>query len=112
MVIIGWTGLGSDPNDDAFWHTNQDVPGSGFNNVSYHNPELNKLLEQGVSVPGCDPAERAPIYKKIQKILHDDVPYVFISGRVANEGYTTRWQGLNPGPWSFYHNIEQFALTQ
>jgi hypothetical protein len=21
MVIIGWTGLGSDPNDDAFWRS-------------------------------------------------------------------------------------------
>ena len=112
MVIIGWTGLGSDPNDDAFWHTNQDVPGSGFNNVSYHNPELNKLLEEGVSVPGCDTAKRAPIYKKIQQIIHDDVPYVFIAGSVDNIGYTTKWDGINPGPWLFYHNVEQFALKQ
>lgn len=112
MVIIGWTGLGSDPNDDAFWHTNQDVPGSGFNNVSYHNLELNKLLEEGVSVPGCDTAKRAPIYKKIQQIIHDDVPYVFIAGSVANIGYTSKWEGINPGPWSFYHNVEQFALKQ
>ncbi|MBE2236416.1 MAG: hypothetical protein IAE81_01420, partial [Caldilineaceae bacterium] len=35
MVIIGWTGLGSDPNDDAFWRTDFDTPGSGFNFVSY-----------------------------------------------------------------------------
>ncbi len=110
MVIIGWTGLGSDPNDDAFWHTNQDVPGSGFNNVSYHNPELNKLLEQGVSVPDCDTAKRAPIYKQIQKIIHDDVPYVFIAGSVDNIGYSAKWEGINPGPWQFYHNVEQFAL--
>jgi peptide/nickel transport system substrate-binding protein len=112
MIIIGWTGLGSDPNDDAFWHTVNDVPGSGFNFVSYQNPEVNKLLGQGVSVPDCDTAKRAPFYKEIQKLIHDDVPYVFIAGSVDNTAYTARWQGINPGPWSFYHNIEQFALTQ
>lgn len=112
MVIIGWTGLGPDPNDDAFWHTLYDVPGSGFNTVSYHNPEVDKLLEQAVSVPGCDTAKRAPLYKQIQQTIHDDVPYVFISGRIGNTAYSTRWQGINPGPWIFYHNIEQFALTQ
>ncbi len=112
MIIIGWTGLGPDPNDDAFWHTLYDVPGSGFNFVSYQNLEVNKLLEQGVSVVGCDPAERAPFYKQIQKIIHDEVPYVFIAGSVDNLGYSARWQGINPGPWIFYHNVEQFALTQ
>jgi peptide/nickel transport system substrate-binding protein len=112
MVIIGWTGIGSDPNDDAFWHTSQDVPGSGFNFVSYQNAQVNDLLQQGVSVPDCDPEKRAPFYKQIQQIIHDDVPYVFIAGTVSNVGYSSRWQAINPGPWLFYHNIEQYSLTQ
>jgi peptide/nickel transport system substrate-binding protein len=112
MIIIGWTGLGPDPNDDAFWHTQFDVPGSGFNAVSYHNPELDKLLEEGVSVPDCSTEKRGPIYKQIQQIIHDDVPYIFVSGSVGNTAYTKKWQGISPGPWSFYYNIEQFALTQ
>jgi peptide/nickel transport system substrate-binding protein len=112
MVIIGWTGLGTDPNDDAFWHTRNDTPGSGFNFVSYHNPELNELLEKGVEVPGCAPEERAPFYKEIQQIIHDDVPYVFISGGVGNTAYSTKWAGINPGPWSFYYNVHEWYLTQ
>jgi peptide/nickel transport system substrate-binding protein len=112
MVIIGWTGIGSDPNDDAFWHTSQDVPGSGFNFVSYQSAQVNDLLQQGVSVPDCDPEKRAPFYKQIQQIIHDDVPYVFIAGTVSNVGYSSRWQAINPGPWLFYHNIEQYSLTQ
>jgi peptide/nickel transport system substrate-binding protein len=112
MVIIGWTGLGSDPNDDSFWHTKFDTPGSGFNFVSYSNPKINELLEKGVSVPGCAPEDRAPFYKEIQQIIHDDVPYVFVTGTVGNTGYSKKFNGVNPGPWSFYWNIEQWALAQ
>jgi len=112
MIIIGWTGLGPDPNDDAFWHTQFDVPGSGFNAVSYHNPEIDQLLEEGVSVPDCSIEKRTPIYKKIQEIIHADVPYIFVSGTVGNTAYNGKWQGINPGPWAFYHNVEQFSLAQ
>ncbi len=112
MVIIGWTGLGSDPNDDAFWHTRFDTPGSGFNFVSYSNPKVDELLEQGVSVPGCAPEDRAPYYKEIQQIIHEDVPYVFVTGTVANIGYSKKFNGVNPGPWSFYWNIEKWSLAE
>jgi len=108
MVIIGWTGVGADPNDDVFWRTDFDTPGSGFNFVSYQNPRMDELLQAGVSVPGCDPAERAPIYQEIQQIIHDDVPYVFISGGVGDVGYNNRWEGIDPGPWIFYWNVHQW----
>lgn len=108
MVIIGWTGVGSDPNDDVFWRTDFDTPGSGFNFVSYQNPRIDELLQAGVTVPGCDPAVRAPYYQEIQQIIHDDVPYVFISGGVGDTGYNNRWEGIDPGPWSFYWNVHQW----
>ena len=52
MVIIGWTGLGTDPNDDAFWHSRFDTPGSGFNFVSYQNARIDELLEQACKCAG------------------------------------------------------------
>ena len=108
MVIIGWTGLGSDPNDDSFWHTRNDTPGSGFNFTSYNNPEINELLEQGVSVPGCAVEDRAPFYQEIQQIIHDDIPYLFVTGSVGNTGYSDRFAGIDPGEWSFYWNVEDW----
>ncbi|HMN27582.1 MAG TPA: ABC transporter substrate-binding protein [Caldilineaceae bacterium] len=112
MVIIGWTGLGADPNDDAFWKSDFDTPGSGFNFVSFQSARIDELLTQGVTVPGCSTEERAPYYQEIQRIIHDDVPYVFISGGVGNTLYSTKWQGINPGPWSFYYNVHQWSLSQ
>jgi peptide/nickel transport system substrate-binding protein len=110
MVIIGWTGVGADPNDNVFWESQFDTPGSGFNFVSYQNPEIDQLLKDGYAVPGCAPADRAPIYKRIQEIIYDDVPYVFISGGVGNTAYATRWGGIDPGPWSFYYNVHEWYL--
>lgn len=112
MVIIGWTGLGTDPNDDSFWALRFDTPGSGFNFVSYSNDRVDELLKAGLSVPGCDPAERAPFYKEIQQIIHDEIPYVFVTGTIGNTGYTKRWQGVDPGPWAFYWNVEKWTLQE
>ena len=112
MVIIGWTGLGTDPNDDSFWHSKFDTPGSGFNFVSYQNARIDELLEQGVSVPGCAADERATFYQEIQQIIHDDIPYVFVTGSVGNIGYSGKFNGTDPGTWSFYHNIETWSLAQ
>ena len=112
MVIIGWTGLGTDPNDDSFWHSRFDTPGSGFNFVSYQNARIDELLDQGVSVPGCAPEDRAPLYQEIQQIIHDDIPYVFVTGSVGNTGYSGKFNGTDPGPWSFYHNIQTWSLAE
>lgn len=108
MYIIGWTGLGSDPNDKPFWHSEDDVPGSGFNSISYQNERLEELLTQGYSVPGCKPEDRGPIYKEIQQIIHDDLPYIFVTGTKGNIGYRNRWGGLDPQPWSYYYNVHQW----
>lgn len=108
MVIIAWTGMGTDPNDDSFWHTKYDTPESGFNFVSYHNPEIDELLDAGIAVPGCATAERAPIYQQIQQIIHDDIPYIFVTGSVGNTGYSTEWGGVEPGEWSLYYNVHEW----
>ena len=50
-------------------------------------------------------------FDEIQQIIHDDVPYVFISGGVGDTGYRNRWAGIDPGPWSFYWNVHQWYDT-
>lgn len=110
MAMLGWTGLGTDPDDGTFWSTSADVPGSGFNAVSYSNSQLDELYVQGNSVPSCATAERAPFYKQIQQILHDDLPYVFLFGNMGAIAYTREFRGLQPGPWDFYEGVEGWSL--
>jgi peptide/nickel transport system substrate-binding protein len=108
MYILGWTGLGADPNDEAFWSSAFDVVGSGFNNTSFQNERVEELLQQGYSVPGCATEDRAPIYKEIQQIIHDELPYIFIRGRVSNDFYNARWGNVDPQTWSFKWNMHKW----
>jgi peptide/nickel transport system substrate-binding protein len=93
-----------DPNDfTSLILSTEDVPGSGNNLASYVNPDVDTLINQARTLPGCDQAARAEIYYQIQQIAHDDaaynwtyVPNIF---QVANN----RVGNFNPGPaWVFY----------
>ncbi len=111
MAITGWAELGADPNDDLLWTAQHDRPGSDFNFVSYQNAEVDRLLQQANSVPGCKPEDRAPLYKQVQRVIHDDLPYIFISGAVGDTGYRSDLGGVEPAAWDFYWNIHQWYKT-
>src|SRR4029450_3226127 len=48
--------------------------GESINIMGYSNPEVDKLIEQGIA--STDQEERAGIYQGIQKILLEDLPWV------------------------------------
>ena len=112
LALIDWTGLGSDPNDRRLWQRSADLPGSGFNFVSFANERVEALLAAGLALPGCDPAQRALYYKEVQQIIHDELPYIFVAGSVGNIGYSQRWQGIAPGPWDFDWNVEKWSRQE
>ncbi len=110
MAILGWSGLGADPGGDiSLWHSRFDRPGSGYNFVSYQDAVVDQLLDAGNAMPGCAPSDRLPVYRQIQRIIYDDLPYIFLVGDVVDIGISASWQGLNPGPWDFYHNVHDWV---
>jgi peptide/nickel transport system substrate-binding protein len=108
MAITGWTELGADPNDDWLWTAQHDRPGSDFNFVSYQNAEVDRLLQQANTMQGCKPEDRAPLYKQVQQLIHEDLPYIFISGAVGDTGYRRDLGGVQPATWDFYWNIQDW----
>lgn len=79
-VMIFW-GFGFPADADGARVTfapENDVPGSGFNAVSYNNPRVNELLDEGLRLPGCDQAERTGLYGEMYQILHDDSPWIWL----------------------------------
>ncbi len=71
IALMRWTSL-IDPNiyRNCFYST--ELPPDGKNRSYYKNPQLDALLDQGVST--SDEAIRKKIYDKIQKIVSDDRP--------------------------------------
>lgn len=93
-----------DPNDfTTLLLSAEDVPGSGNNIASYVNPEIDALIEQARTVPGCAPEDRAAIYYQIQQIAHDDVAYNWTYVPNVIQVANNRVSNFNPGPaWALY----------
>jgi peptide/nickel transport system substrate-binding protein len=111
LVLLGWTGKGTDPDDTGLWEYRFDTVGSGFNFTSYYNPRMEELGKAALTLPGCATDERASMYKEIQTMLHDDAPYVFMYNPLDNTVWNTRVQDIDPAPWSTYYNVQDWFIT-
>ncbi len=68
----------------------------GFNSGYYSNPEVDKLLEKARRT--TDQAERARLYKKMQVIVHNDAPWLFVANWKQNAVASVRVKGLRLQP--------------
>jgi len=111
MVIISWTNLSNNPDDALFFGSENDVPGRGFNFVSYYNPTLDELWRQAATLPGCLMADRGVLYRQIQATLHDELPYSWLYAPLSLTGASKRLKGIDPGPWGTWYNVETWYLA-
>jgi peptide/nickel transport system substrate-binding protein len=77
--ILGW-GLSPDPDDYQIWHSSQIE--KGFNFVSYKNPEVDLLWEEGRRE--YDVEKRKQIYWRIHELMAEDQPYTFLYVPLGN----------------------------
>jgi len=110
MAISGWMSMGSDPDDSVFWSYRYDDPGAGFNFVSYYNQEVENLLFEAKTLPGCSTEERGDMYKRIQELIHEDVPYAFLYNKLYVDVWNTRLVGFHPSEWGWISNVQDWYL--
>lgn len=109
-VVLGW-GLGLDPDQYNIWHSSQQAPGQ-FNFIGYHNPEVDKLLEQGRLE--LDPDKRMKIYHEFARLLLEDSPIVYLSAGYGLTAIHQRVKGIDnpPPPAGIGHNSEEWYIPQ
>lgn len=92
----------ADPDDTFFWTTKEIISSkivAGGNFDGYSNPQVDQLTAQGLVT--TDPAKRAAIYKKLQLILANDVPDIWLYwGKVLSVA-TTKLHNYDPNPFNF-----------
>jgi len=93
-IILGWS-LGLDPDQYDIWHSSK-MKEKEFNFVSYNNPEVDELLEKGRRTYNIE--ERKKAYFRIQEILADEVPYIFLYVPDATPIVHARFKGIDPAP--------------
>ncbi len=101
-------GSAAEPNTfTSLLLSREDVPGSGNNLVSYVNPEVDALLDEARSMPGCATEERAELYHEIQRITHEDVAYVWLFVPNMFHVSNNRIGGFEPGAtWVYYGYLD------
>lgn len=112
-IILGATWDTPEPQvlTNLFLNSHQDIVNAGFNFASYVNPAMDTLLDQAGSVGDCSAEARAPLYHDIQQIIHDEVPYDFISDATAYHAFSTRVQGVVAGNWGL-NPIEEWYIGE
>jgi peptide/nickel transport system substrate-binding protein len=100
-IVLGW-GTTSDPDQYAIWHSSQSGP-EQLNSISYANPEVDALLEKGRAT--CHQSERVAVYQRIQEILAEDQPYVFLYYPDSLWAVSSRVRGIKPAPAGIDYNF-------
>lgn len=110
LAVIGWENIGPDPATSAFWHSRADQPGLGLNLASLQDEQIDQWLDEADRWPGCNPLSRAERYRSVQTRLAEHLPAIFLGGPLQTWLYPRAWQGIQPGPWQFDHNLSEWIM--
>lgn len=103
-VILGWNIL-QDPDLYTVWNSESEL-----NFVGYKNPEVDRLLEKGRHT--FDQEKRKYCYFRIQEILAEDQPYVFLYVPYSLPIVSARFKGINPAPAGIMYNIKDWYVPK
>ncbi len=92
----------------TYWHSSQIK--KGFNVSSYHNFEVDRLLEAGRSE--FDPERRKAIYFSFQEELLKDPPGIFLFWTNYLVGIHQRFKGVRISPVSPFANIREWYVPK
>lgn len=96
-AMVGITYLiGADPDVTNRFHTRaiNAQGGRGSNNAQYSNPEVDALLEEGART--FDPEARRAVYRRVQEIIRDDLPFLPLFLYTAVYGHKAGIEGFEP----------------
>lgn len=107
-VILGWS-LGFEPDQYDIWHSSK-TREKEFNFVSYNNPEVDELLEKGRRT--FDVEKRKKAYFRIQEILAEELPYIFLYVPDATPIVNSRFKGIKPTTIGISYNLIKWYVPK
>lgn len=106
--LLGWS-IGLDPDQYDIWHSSK-TREKEFNFISYANKEVDDLLEKGRRLFDIEARKKA--YYRIQEILADEVPYIFLYVPDALPIVHARFKGIKPAPIGIGYNIYRWYVPK
>jgi peptide/nickel transport system substrate-binding protein len=100
-VILGWN-ITPDPDQFDIWHSSKTGP-KELNHIGFANPEVDRFLDEGRST--FDLEKRKKAYFRIQEILAEEQPYVFLFVPEALPVVHNRFHGIAPASAGITYNF-------
>jgi peptide/nickel transport system substrate-binding protein len=107
-AILGWS-IGLDADQYDIWHSSK-TKEKEFNFVSYNNPEVDELLEKGRRT--YDIEKRKKAYFRLQEILADELPYIFLYVPDATPIVHARFKGIKASPIGISYNLPKWYVPK
>ncbi len=107
-VLMGWS-ISQDPDQYDIWHSSK-TGAKELNFISYKNPEVDRLLEEGRGT--FDKEKRKRCYFRMQEIIADEQPYTFLYVPEALPVISSRFRGIEPAPAGIGHNFIKWYVPQ
>lgn len=107
-IIMGWS-LSAEPDPYAIWHSSQTEEGQ-FNFINYKNNALDEHIELARTT--LEQEKRKIHLDRIQEILHDEQPYLFLYVPFSNSALHKRFKNVYVAPAGLEHNITEWYVPK
>lgn len=107
MFIGGWRATIEPHIMYTIW-AEESIP--DLNSVAYINKDVEQLFQEGGAT--YDTEERIEKYQEVQRIISEEVPYVFLYYSKSWAGLNNRVQGIEPKPLGIGWNSEDWYLEE
>lgn len=103
MFTLGW-GLGVDPDPYNIWYST-----APWNDPGFVNETSDALIDKGRTE--TDIERRQEIYADWQKLINDELPYIFLNYSVDIAAINTKVQGIDDDPGPFGPIVRRYLLN-
>ncbi|MBI2321366.1 MAG: hypothetical protein HYU88_04570 [Chloroflexi bacterium] len=107
LFVLGWLST-IDPHWSYQIWSEATIP--DLNAGGYVNKKVEELFRQGARE--FDREKRKKIYQEIQKLITDDLPYMFLSVNMSYTGVSKRVRGIEPSPLGIEYNLNKWWIER
>jgi peptide/nickel transport system substrate-binding protein len=107
-LILGWN-LSRDPDQYVIWHSSS-IREGGYNFVGYRNAEADRLWEEARRE--FDQEKRGALYRRLHRLIADDLPYVFLYYPESLPAVHRRIRGVELAPAGLGHNFREWYVPK
>ena len=84
---------------------------ASLNFASYSTPEIARLEQQALMLPGCDMTARAALYHQVDRLLQADLPFLFVAAPDEFYAAAPNVLGFAPHTDDPLWNVESWVVT-